>query len=42
MNVSALLAGSHLADTGKVEESLPIFKSVFASNPGWVLLLQRF
>lgn len=30
-----------LADTGKVEESLPIFKRVFSMNPNWVLLLQR-
>ena len=30
-----------LADTGKVEESLPIFKRVFAVNPDWSLLLQR-
>jgi uncharacterized Ntn-hydrolase superfamily protein len=30
-----------LADTGKVEESLPIFKHVFSINPDWALLLQR-
>jgi uncharacterized Ntn-hydrolase superfamily protein len=30
-----------LADTGKVEEALPIFKRVFAANPDWALLLQR-
>lgn len=30
-----------LADTGKVEDSLPIFKHVFSINPDWVLLLQR-
>ena len=30
-----------LADTGKVEESLPIFKQVFGLNPDWALLLQR-
>lgn len=30
-----------LADTGKVEESLPIFKHVFALNPDWAVLLQR-
>jgi len=30
-----------LADTGKVAESLPIFKRVFALNPDWALLLQR-
>ncbi len=30
-----------LADTGKVVESLPIFKRVFALNPDWALLLQR-
>ena len=30
-----------LADTGKVDESLPIFRRVFALNPDWALLLQR-
>jgi uncharacterized Ntn-hydrolase superfamily protein len=30
-----------LADSGRVEESLPIFKKVFALNPDWALLLQR-
>lgn len=30
-----------LADTGKIEESFPIFKRVFAMNPDWALLLQR-
>ena len=30
-----------LADTGKVEESLPIFKKVFALNPDWAELLKR-
>jgi uncharacterized Ntn-hydrolase superfamily protein len=30
-----------LADLGRVDESLPIFKSVFAVNPDWALLLQR-
>ncbi len=30
-----------LADIGKVEESLPIFKRVFAGDPNWALLLQR-
>ncbi len=30
-----------LADTGKVEEALPIFKRIFAANPAWALLLQR-
>jgi len=30
-----------LADTGKVQESLLIFKRVFTLNPDWALLLQR-
>ena len=30
-----------LADTGRVEEALPIFKQVFAADPNWALLLQR-
>lgn len=30
-----------LADTGKVEEALPIFKQVFKSNPDWATLLER-
>lgn len=30
-----------LADTGRVEESLPIFKRVFEEDPNWALLLQR-
>ncbi len=30
-----------LADTGRLEESLPIFRQVFASNPNWAILLQR-
>ncbi len=30
-----------LADTGRVEESLPIFRQVFASNPNWAILVQR-
>ncbi|KAF0111643.1 MAG: hypothetical protein FD147_824 [Chloroflexi bacterium] len=30
-----------LADSGKVEESLPIFKRVFAADPNWALLLER-
>ncbi len=30
-----------LADTGRLEESLPIFKQVFASNPNWAVLVQR-
>lgn len=30
-----------LADTGRVEEALPIFKRVFADDPNWALLLQR-
>lgn len=30
-----------LADIGKVEDSLPIFKSIFTINPNWALLLQR-
>lgn len=30
-----------LADTGRVEESLPIFKGVFEEDPNWALLLQR-
>jgi len=30
-----------LAATGKVEESLPLFKKTFALDPNWALLLQR-
>jgi len=30
-----------LASTGKVEDSLPLFKKVFAVDPNWALLLQR-
>lgn len=30
-----------LADMGQVEESLPLFRAVFARNPDWALLLQR-
>ena len=30
-----------LASTGKVEDSLPLFKKVFALDPNWALLLQR-
>jgi uncharacterized Ntn-hydrolase superfamily protein len=30
-----------LASTGKVEESLPLFKKAFAMDPNWALLLQR-
>ncbi len=30
-----------LADLGRVDEALPIFKSVFAVNADWALLLQR-
>lgn len=30
-----------LADTGKVEDALPIFKHLFEINPNWALLLQR-
>ncbi len=30
-----------LADTGKVEEAMPIFKQVFKSNPDWATLLER-
>jgi tetratricopeptide (TPR) repeat protein len=30
-----------LASTGKVEESLPLFKKTFALDPNWALLLQR-
>ena len=30
-----------LAATGKVEDSLPLFKKVFAADPQWALLLQR-
>jgi uncharacterized Ntn-hydrolase superfamily protein len=30
-----------LAESGKVEESLPIFKRVFAAEPNWKLLLER-
>lgn len=30
-----------LAENGKLEEALPIFKDVFAINPDWAVLLQR-
>jgi len=30
-----------LASTGKVEDSLPLFKKVFDADPNWALLLQR-
>ena len=30
-----------LATTGRVEESLPLFKKVFAIDANWVTLLQR-
>jgi uncharacterized Ntn-hydrolase superfamily protein len=30
-----------LAATGKIEESLPLFKKTFALDPNWALLLQR-
>ncbi|MDI6848658.1 MAG: DUF1028 domain-containing protein [Candidatus Saccharicenans sp.] len=30
-----------MASTGRVEESLPLFKKVFALDPNWALLLQR-
>jgi uncharacterized Ntn-hydrolase superfamily protein len=30
-----------LADSGRVDESLPIFKKVFKADPNWALLLQR-
>lgn len=30
-----------LASTGKVEDSLPLFKKVFTADPQWALLLQR-
>ena len=30
-----------LASTGKVEDSLPLFKKVFGIDPNWALLLQR-
>jgi uncharacterized Ntn-hydrolase superfamily protein len=30
-----------LAETGRVEESLPIFARVFKADPNWALLLQR-
>jgi len=30
-----------LASTGKVEESLPLFKKVFAMDPNWAILLPR-
>jgi uncharacterized Ntn-hydrolase superfamily protein len=30
-----------LADTGQLEEALPIFKELFTANPDWARLLQR-
>jgi tetratricopeptide (TPR) repeat protein len=30
-----------LASTGKVEESLPLFKKVFALDPNWAVLVTR-
>ncbi|HSV85380.1 MAG TPA: DUF1028 domain-containing protein, partial [Levilinea sp.] len=30
-----------LADIGRLEDALPVFRAVFASNPGWAVLLQR-
>lgn len=30
-----------LADLGRIEEALPIFKQVFTVNPNWAILLQR-
>jgi len=30
-----------LADTGKIDEALPIFKQVFRTNRNWALLVQR-
>ncbi len=30
-----------LADLGRLEEALPIFKTVFAANPNWAVLVQR-
>lgn len=30
-----------LADMGRLEEGLPIFKELFAVNPNWARLLQR-
>lgn len=30
-----------LADSGSLEEALPIFNKVFAANPGWAKLVQR-
>jgi len=30
-----------LAATGKVEESLPLFKKVFAIDPNWAVLIPR-
>jgi uncharacterized Ntn-hydrolase superfamily protein len=30
-----------LADSGKVQESLPIFTRIFAADPNWALLLER-
>jgi uncharacterized Ntn-hydrolase superfamily protein len=30
-----------LADLGKVEEALPLFRQVFQSNPDWAVLIQR-
>ena len=31
-----------LADTGKIEEALPIFKEVFRKNKDWAELVKRF
>jgi hypothetical protein len=30
-----------MASSGKVEESLPLFKKVFAMDPNWAVLLPR-
>jgi len=30
-----------LASTGKVDESLPLFKKVFAADSNWAVLLER-
>lgn len=30
-----------MLDSGRIEESLPIFKRLFASSPDWMLLLER-
>jgi tetratricopeptide (TPR) repeat protein len=30
-----------LADLGRIDEALPIFRQVFAANPDWATLVQR-